>query len=142
MPSPVIDLPYTAPLSLDQARTAIQAAQSEAAANGWNVAVAVVDCGGHLVAFERMPKTQFASSDIAIAKARTAAGFRRPSKALQDALAANGEALRTLVMPGALPIDGGVPIVVGNGIAGAIGVSGVLSEQDGQIARAGAGAVD
>lgn len=139
--SPVVNLPYGAPISLDQARTAIAAAQAEATKNGWNVAIAVVDAGGHLVAFERMPLTQYASSDIAIAKACTASGFRRPSKALQDTLAANGEALRNLVIPGALPVDGGVPIVAGNAIVGAIGISGVLSAQDGQIARAGAAAV-
>lgn len=134
----IVDLPYGAPIALAEAKKAIAAAQAEAAKNKWNVAVAIVDTGGHLVAFERMDTTQFASVNVAQDKARTAVGFRRPSKALQDAVAAGGEGLRTLKLSGATPIEGGLPLVVGGKIVGAIGVSGVTSAQDGQIAAAGA----
>lgn len=136
----VVDAPYGAPIPLERARQVLAAAQAEAQKNRWNVAIAVVDSGGHLVAFERMDPTQFGSVTVAIEKAKTAAAFRRPTKALQDAVAAGGEGLRMLALPGALPIEGGVPLVIDGRIVGAIGVSGVTSAQDGQIARAGAGA--
>lgn len=132
------DTPYGAPISLPEARRVLAAAQAEAAKNNWSVAIAVVDAGGHLVAFERMDTTQYGSVDVAQEKARTAAAFRRPSKVLQDAVAAGGEGLRMLRLPGALPIEGGLPLIVGGKIVGAIGVSGVTSAQDGQIAAAGA----
>ena len=134
---PAIDLPYGAPIGLEQARSVLAAAQAEAAKNKWNVAVAVVDAGGHLMVFERMDLAPFASAEVAIAKARTAAGFRRPSKAFHDMVAAGGEGLRMLGLPGAVPIEGGVPIASGGKVIGAVGVSGVTSSQDGQIARAG-----
>ena len=85
--------------------------------------------------------TQYGSVVVAQDKARTAAAFRRPSKAFQDMVAAGGEGLRMLALPGALPIEGGLPLVVGGKIVGAIGVSGVTSAQDGQIAGAGAAAL-
>lgn len=134
------NLPYGMPVGLAHARLIIAAAQEEARKNNWSMAIAVVDTGGHLVAFERMDDTQYASAEVAITKARTAVGFRRPSKAFQDIVAAGGEGLRMLVMPGALPIDGGVPLVLGGKIVGAIGVSGGNSAQDGQVANAGAAA--
>lgn len=133
-----LDLPYGAPIALDAAKKVLNAAQAEAQKNRWNVAIAIVDAGGHLVAFERMDTTQYGSVDVAIEKARTSAGFRRPSKAFQDVVAAGGEGLRILTLTGAMPIEGGVPIVREGKIVGAIGVSGVTSAQDGQIARAGA----
>jgi uncharacterized protein GlcG (DUF336 family) len=139
--SQVIDLPYGAPIPLAQARTVLAAAQAEANKNNWKVAVAIVDSGGHLVAFERMDTTQYGSVDVALEKARTSAGFRRPSKAYEDLVAAGGAGLRILSLTGATPIEGGVPLVAGGKIVGAIGVSGVTSAQDGQIARAGAAAL-
>ena len=135
------DLPYGAPIPLAQAREALAAAQEEATKHGWNVAIAVVDSGGHLVVFERMDTTQYASAAVAIEKARTASGFRRPSKAFQDNVAAGGEGLRMLDLTGAMAIEGGVPLIHEGRIVGAIGVSGVTSAQDGQIARAGAAAL-
>lgn len=135
------NLPYGAPISLEQARKAMAAAQAEAKKNNWNVAIAIVDAGGHLVAFERMDTTQNGSVDVALAKARTSAAFRRPSKAFQDVVAGGGEGLRMLALPGAIPVEGGVPLIVDGRIVGAIGVSGVTSAQDGQIARAGAAAL-
>lgn len=131
------DLPYGAPIPLADAKKAIAAAQVEARKNNWMVAISVVDSGGHLVAFERMDTTQHGSVEVSQEKARTAVAFRRPSKAFQDAVAGGGEGLRTLRLPGAIPIEGGLPLVVGGKIVGAIGVSGVTSAQDGQIAAAG-----
>ena len=131
------DLPYGAPIPLAEAKKVLAAAQAEAAKNKWNVAIAIIDAGGHLVAFERMDTTQYGSVQVAQHKAQTAAAFRRPSKAFQDGIAAGGENLRLLKLSGATPIDGGLPLVVGGKIVGAIGVSGVTSAQDGQIAAAG-----
>ena len=133
--------PYGAPIGLAEAKRVLAAAQAEAAKNKWNVVIAVVDSGGHLVALERMDSTQYGSVEVAQEKARTAAAFRRSSKAFQDGVAAGGEGLRMLVLPGALPIEGGLPIVVGGKVVGAIGVSGVTSAQDGQIAAAGVAAL-
>lgn len=137
----VVDLPYGAPIPLADAKRVLAAAQAEALKNKWNVAVTIVDSGGHLVAFERMDTTQTGSIEVSLEKARTAAAFRRPSKVFQDLVAAGGEGLRALKLPGALPIEGGLPLVLGGKIVGAIGVSGVTSAQDGQIAAAGVAAL-
>jgi uncharacterized protein GlcG (DUF336 family) len=131
-------LPYGAPISLVQARAVLAAAQAEATANKWAVVIAIVDTGGHLVLLERMDVTQYGSVEVALGKATTSAAFRRPSKAFQDLVAAGGEGLRTLSLPGATPIEGGLPLIHEGRIIGAIGISGVTSVQDGQIARAGA----
>jgi uncharacterized protein GlcG (DUF336 family) len=131
------DVPYGAPIPLAEARRVLAAAQAEAVKNKWSVAIAVVDSGGHLVAFERMDTTQHGSVDVAQEKARTSVAFRRPSKAFQDTIAAGGDGMRMLKLPGALPIEGGLPLMMGGKIVGAIGVSGVTSAQDGQIAAAG-----
>ena len=131
------DLPYGAPIPLADAKRVLIAAQAEAAKNKWNVAIAVVDSGGHLVAFERMDTTQYGSVEVAQDKARTSVAFRRPSKAFQDTIAAGGEGMRMLKLTGATPIEGGLPLIVNGKIVGAIGVSGVTSAQDGQIAAAG-----
>lgn len=136
-----ISLPYGAPISLPQARSVLAAARAEAEAHGWAVAVAVVDAGGHLVLFERMDTTQYASAKVAVEKARTAAGFRRPSMTFQNAVAQGGDGLRILGLPGAIAIEGGLPLVHDGRIVGAIGVSGVTSAQDGQIALAGSRAL-
>lgn len=127
--------PY-GPISLEVARKAADAAIAEARKNGWNVAAAVVDGAGELVFFERMDNTQSASMVIAQEKARTAAKFKRPSKALEEALAGGRQAI--LALPGATPVEGGIPLVLDGKIIGAIGVSGVTSPQDGQCAQAGA----
>jgi len=131
-------LPYGAPISLARAQAVIAAAKKEAAKNNWAVALAVVDSGGHLVAFERMDTTQFGSALVAQEKARTAVGFRRPSKAFEDIVASGGAGVRYLALSGAMPIEGGLPLVHEGKIVGAIGISGVTSAQDGQIAAAGA----
>ena len=137
----IVELPYGAPIPLAEAKKVIAAAQAEAVRNKWSVAIAIVDAGGHLVAFERMDTTQFGSVQVAQDKAQTAVGYRRPSKAFQDGVAAGGENLRLLKLSGATPIEGGLPLVMDGKIVGAVGVSGVTSAQDGQIAGAGKAAV-
>jgi len=114
------------------------AAIVEARRNNCNMAIAVVDPGGYLVYFERMPNTQLGSVDLAIEKARTSALFRRPTKVFQDALAGGGDGLRVLRLTGTIPNEGGVPIIVEGKLVGAIGISGGSVEQDGQAARSGA----
>jgi uncharacterized protein GlcG (DUF336 family) len=131
-------VPYGAPIGLEAARRAMAAAEEEATRNGWGVAIAVVDSGGHLVMLHRLDGTQIASIRIAEGKARTALEFRRPTKALEDAVAGGGAGLRLLSLENFFPLEGGVPIVAGGRIVGAIGVSGVTSQQDAQVARAGA----
>jgi uncharacterized protein GlcG (DUF336 family) len=136
--APAAPLPYGAPIGLDAAKRAMAAAEEEATKNNWNVAIAIVDSGGHLVMLHRLEGTQIASIRIAEGKARTALEFRRPSKALEDGIAAGGAGLRILGVEGVTPLEGGVPIQAGGRIIGAVGVSGVLSSQDAQVARAGA----
>ncbi|MSU51341.1 MAG: heme-binding protein [Opitutus sp.] len=131
---------YGAPIPLADAKRILAAARAEATKNNWSVAITIVDSGGHLVAFERMDTTQYGSVDVSQEKARSAVAFRRPTKVFQDAVAAGGEGLRMLKLPGALPVEGGLPLVMGGKIVGAIGVSGVTSAQDGQIAAAGVAA--
>ena len=131
-------LPYGAPIGIDAARKAMAAAEKEATENNWNVAIAIVDSGGHLVMMHRLDSVQIASIRIAEGKARSALEFRRPTKALEDAVAGGGAGLRLLAVEGITPLEGGVLIQSGGRIIGAIGVSGVTSQQDAQIARAGA----
>jgi glc operon protein GlcG len=132
--------PYGAPIALAAAKQAMAAAEAEAAKNGWAVAIAIVDSGANLVLLQRLDNAQLSSVRIAEAKARTAAEFRRPTKVFEDAIAGGGIGLRVLTF-GANVAEGGVPIVSGGAIVGAIGVSGVQSHQDAQIAQAGANAV-
>jgi glc operon protein GlcG len=130
--------PYGMPISLENARKAAAPAMAEAAKNNWTMAVAIVDPGGNLVYYEKMDNTQLGSATVAIDKARSAALFKRPTKALQDALAAGGDGLRILRLQGAVPVEGGIPLLMDGKIVGAIGVSGGTSAQDGQCAKAGA----
>ncbi len=129
---------YGSPISVETAKKVAAPAIAEARKNGWQMAVAIVDPAGDLVYFEKMDDTQVGSVQVAIAKARSAARFKRPTKAFQDALAAGGEGLRILALEGAVPVDGGLPLVVGGKVVGAIGMSGGTSAQDGQAAAAGA----
>jgi glc operon protein GlcG len=133
--------PYGMPISLENARKAAAPALAEAAKNNWNVAVAIVDPGGNLVYYEKMDNTQLGSANVAIDKARSAALFKRPTKAFQDALAAGGDSVRILRLQGAVPVEGGIPLVADGKIVGAIGVSGATSAQDAQCAKAGADTV-
>src|SRR5580704_7344946 len=129
--------PYGLPISLDTAKKVAAPAIAEAAKNNWNTAVAIVDPAGNLVYYEKMDNTQLGSANIAIDKARSAALFKRPTKAFQDALAAGGDGLRILRLQGAVPVEGGFPLVMDGKIVGAIGVSGAASAQDAQCAKAG-----
>jgi uncharacterized protein GlcG (DUF336 family) len=129
--------PYGAPLSIAEAKKAMAAAEAEAAKNNWGVSIAIVDSGGNLLMLHRLDNAQLSSIRIAEAKARTAVEFRRPTKALEAAVAGGGVGLRVLTFD-ACVAEGGVPIIAGGKIVGAIGVSGVASEQDAQVAMAGA----
>lgn len=133
--------PYGAPITLKQAHKIVEAAEAEAEKQGWPVAIAVVDGAGHLVLFHRLDNTQYGSVEVAIQKAKTSALFRRPTKAFEDTLAKGAENLKILSLPGATPIEGGLPIVVDGKLIGAIGVSGVKSTEDAQVAAAGLAAV-
>jgi glc operon protein GlcG len=133
--------PYGAPITLDDAKRAMAAAELEAAKNSWQVAITIIDSGGNLVMFHKIDNTQLASIGASEGKARTALTFKRPSKALDDAIAAGGAGLRLLAVKDITPLEGGLPIMVDGKIIGAIGVSGALSSQDAQVAKAGADAL-
>ena len=133
--------PYGAPITLDDAKRAMAAAELEAAKNSWQVAITILDSGGNLVMFHKLDNTQLASIGASEGKARTALTFKRPSKALDDAIAAGGAGLRLLAVKDITPLEGGIPILVDGKIIGAIGVSGALSSQDAQVAKAGADAL-
>ena len=128
-------------ISLEDAKKVAAPALAEAAKNKWTMAVAIVDPSGNLIYYEKMDNTQIGSANVAIEKARSAALFKRPTKTFQDALAAGGDGMRVLSLKGAVPIEGGIPILVEGKIAGAIGVSGGTAPQDGQCAKAGADAI-
>ena len=127
--------PYGLSITIEQAKKAMAAAEAEAHKNGWQVVISIVDTGGHLVMLERL-EAQTASVDISIGKARTAVSFRRPSKALEDSMANGGSTLRILAVRDAMPLQGGLPIVVDGKIIGGIGVSGVQASQDERVAKA------
>lgn len=122
-------------LSLEAAKKIAAAAESEARNNKWNVVIVVVDEGGQLLYLQRMDGTQYGSVDVAIKKARTSSAFKRPTKVFEDAIAGGRNAI--IALDGALPLEGGLPLTYQGQIVGAIGVSGVTSQQDGQIAKAG-----
>lgn len=126
-------------LTLEAAKKVAAAAEVEAKKNNWRVVIAVVDDGGHLVYLQRIDETQTGSIEVAIQKARSAVAYKRPTKVWEDVLV--GGRMAILGLPGAIPIEGGVPLIVDGKVIGAIGVSGVTAAQDGQIAKAGADAL-
>jgi len=128
---------YGAPITLETARKAMTAAESEAAKNNWPVVICILDSAGHVVMIVRRDDSQLSSLDLAQGKAKTALMFKRPTKVLDDAISGGGAGLRFLALKDIVPLEGGFPIVVEDKIVGAIGVSGVLSAQNAQIARAG-----
>jgi uncharacterized protein GlcG (DUF336 family) len=138
MEAQMLPNPYGLPVSLESAKKAAAAAMAEAAKNHWTMAVAVVDPNGTLIYYEKMDNTQNASANVAIDKARSAALYKRPTKALQDALASGGAGLRVMSLRDAIPVEGGVPLIADGKVVGAIGVSGDTSDHDGQCAMAGA----
>jgi glc operon protein GlcG len=134
-------IPIGTSVNLDTAKKAAAAASAEAHKNNWFMAIAVVDPAGTLVYYEKADTTQLGSAQVAIDKARSAALYKRPTKAFQDALEKGGIGVRVLRLEGAVPLEGGVPLLVGGKLVGGIGVSGDLSEHDGQCANAGAAAL-
>ena len=132
-------MPSKPVLTLDDAKRIAAAAATEAHGNGWRVVIAVVDDGGHLLYLERSHDTQFGSVETAICKAHAAASFQRPTKTSEDAVM--GGRLIHLALPGVIPAEGGVPLMLGETVVGGLGISGVRSFQDGQVAAAGAAAL-
>lgn len=130
---------YGSPISIDQAKKVGSTAAAEARKNNWTVVVAVVDSSGTLTYLEKIDGTQIASVETAIGKAKTANNFKRPTKLLEDAVLNNRVVM--LNLPGVLPLQGGLPIVVDGKIIGAIGVSGAKSQEDEQAAAAGISAI-
>jgi uncharacterized protein GlcG (DUF336 family) len=126
---------YGTTVNLETAKKIAAGAMAEARKNNWNMAVAVVDNHGMLVYYEMMDDTQTASAGVAIDKARTAGMWRRPSKDFEQVVADGRVAI--LGLNGVTPIEGGLPIIVGGKVVGAVGVSGAASTQDAQCARAG-----
>ena len=138
---PPPQIPYGAPISLEQAKKVIVGAEAEARKHNWNMVIAVLDSGGHLVMLERMDGTQLGSIEAAKDKAYSAVLYRRPTKVFQDLVGQGGANLRLLRLSGASPLEGGIPIVIDGKLVGAVGVSGAASEQDAQVAKAGADAL-
>jgi len=122
-------------LTLDAAKVIAAAAEAEAKKNNLSMVICVVDEGGHIILLEKMEGTQLGSVQVAQDKAMTAVNFKRPTKALEDAVAGGRNAV--LKLTGAIPIEGGIPVMVGGELVGAVGVSGGTSPQDAQVAAAG-----
>jgi uncharacterized protein GlcG (DUF336 family) len=121
-------------ITLDIAKQMAAAAEKAAAANKWTMVISILDDGGNLVYLSKMDDTQIGSIEVAQAKGRSAVAFKRPTKAFEDAVAGGRTAV--LRLPGAVPIEGGLPIIVDGKVIGAIGVSGGTSPQDGEVAKA------
>ena len=136
-----IPLPYGEPISLQQAKIVMQAAEDEATRQNWPMVIAIFDSMGHMVMLHRMHQAQHGSIRIAQLKAETAINFRRPSKAFQDLLASGGEGVRVLSMEGVIAVEGGELIIEDGKIIGSIGVSGMLPVEDAQVAKAGLAAI-
>jgi uncharacterized protein GlcG (DUF336 family) len=132
---------YGTPVGIDMAKKVAAAAVAEARKNNFTMAISVVDTAGNLVYFEKMDGTQTGSVNVSIEKARSAVLFKRPTKAFQDTVAQGGVGLRMLGLPGAVPVEGGIPLIEAGKIIGAVGASGGTSDQDGQCATAGANVV-
>jgi glc operon protein GlcG len=126
-------------VTLEDAQAIIAAACAKARAEGWLVSVCVLDAGGHLLAFERLDGAPAGSVSAALEKGRTAFLFRAPTRALEEAVAGGRTAL--LSLPGATLLEGGLPLIAGDALVGAVGVSGARGPQDGEVALAGAGAL-
>src|SRR5262245_1284328 len=135
-PVAAADLATKRSLTLEVARQIAASAEKHARENKWNVCIAIVDDGGHLIYFQRMDGTQYGSVVVSQKKAQTAIGFKRPSKTFEEGVAGGRNAL--LGLPGAVPLEGGLPLTIDGDIIGAIGISGVTAQQDGMIAQAGA----
>ena len=129
--------PYGPPITLEAAKQIMAGAEAEAEKNKWPVAIVVLDSGGNMVMLHKRDDTQLSATATAEGKARTALFFKRPTKLLDEVISGGGAGMRYLALKDFVPLEGGIPIVIDGKIIGAIGVSGVLSAQDTQIARAG-----
>jgi uncharacterized protein GlcG (DUF336 family) len=127
-------------ITLEGAKKMAVAGEAEAQKNGWNVAIAIVDASGGLILFHKLDETQPGSIAVAQGKARAAALFKRPSKAMEEAITSGKQAFLTI--DGIVPMQGGLPVVVEDKIIGAVGVSGVTSAQDEQVAEAAIGGLN
>jgi len=133
--------PYGPPITLDQAKRVMAAAELEAAKNSWQVGITILDSGGNMVMFHKIDNAQLSAFATSEGKARTAIEFKLPSKALDDAIANGGAGMRLLALKDITPLQGGLLVEVDGKIVGAVGVSGALSAQDEQVAKAGADAL-
>jgi glc operon protein GlcG len=131
-------LKYGPPISIALAKQIASAAEAEAVANGWPVVIAILDPGANLVLLHKLDHTQLGSVAVAQAKAQTAVKFKRPTKSFEEALAGG---LKWLAINDLCPVEGGLPLIQNGEVIGAIGVSGVLSNQDAQVAAAGAAVI-
>jgi glc operon protein GlcG len=127
---------YGPPITLEMAKKVMAGAEAEAVKSNWNVYIVIVDSGGNIVMLHRLDNAQLGSMTLAKGMAQTALDFKLPTKALEDAISAGGAGLRLTTLNNITPIEGGLPIIADGKIIGAIGVSGVLSAQNAQIARA------
>jgi len=134
-------LKYGPPISIAVAKQIASAAEAEAVANGWPVVIAILDPGANLVLLHKLDHTQLGSVAVAQAKAQTAVKFKRPTKSFEEALTAGGGGLKWLAINDLCPVEGGLPLIQNGEVIGAIGVSGVLSNQDAQVAAAGAAVI-
>lgn len=135
MKSPQMPNPYGLNINLATAKNIALGAAKEAERVKINVVIAIVDAGGHLVYFERFDKAQFGSIDVAVHKARCSVAYKRPTKAFEDAVSSGK--INLLTLDDICAVEGGLPIIKGGKIIGAIGVSGGTAQEDGQIATAG-----
>ena len=133
--------PYGPSITNEQAKKVATAALEPARANQWTMVVAIVDTGGYLVYLEKLDQTQVGSVDVAIAKAKSAAIYKRPTKMFQERLSRGGDGLLELRLKDAIPVEGGVPIIVDGKLIGALGISGGSSAEDEACAEAGADAL-
>lgn len=133
--------PYGPPITLEVAKQVMAGAEAEAEKNKWPVVVVILDSGGNIMMLHRRDDTQLSAISTAEGKARTALFFKRPTKLLDEVVSGGGAGMRYLALKDFVPLEGGIPIVIDGKIAGAIGVSGVLSTQDTQVARAGVDAL-
>jgi glc operon protein GlcG len=120
-------------ITLEDAKKAMAAAEAEARKNNWNVAIAILDAGGNLILFQKIDDTQLGSINVAIGKAKTAVNFKRPTKALEEMIAGGRQVF--LAVEGITPLQGGLPVILDGKLIGAVGVSGVMSSQDEQVAQ-------
>jgi glc operon protein GlcG len=133
---------YGPSISLAAAKRVMAAAEKEAISNNWQMTIAILDSGGHIVLMQRLDNSQLGSEDVALSKARSSVNFRRPTKVFSDSLAQGGANIRLLTIEGLTPLPGGVPLIHDGLLIGAIGVSGGSGEQDDQVANAGANALN